>query len=223
MDFDPVKAKLEGREPEGMDAETAALFPDSLVESEVGMIPEGWEAGSFGENSECTDSKRIPLSKQEREKRPGNYPYYGATSIMDYIDDYIFDGTYALMGEDGSVMKKDGSPFLQYVWGKIWVNNHAHVLRGVGAVSTEQLYLFLKTQNISPYITGAVQLKLNQKNMNSIPFIRATDDICEAFGTIIRPVFNLIKSNREEISTLTDIRDTLLPKLISGEIQIPTE
>jgi type I restriction enzyme, S subunit len=223
VDFDPVKAKMEGCEPEGMDAKTASLFPDKLVESELGMIPEGWEVGSFGSVSKCYDSKRIPLSKLVREKRSGDYPYHGATSIMDYVNDYIFDGKYVLMGEDGSVVNDDGSPFLQYVWGQIWVNNHAHVLQGTNSVSTEQLYLFLSIQNISPFTTGAVQLKLNQRNMNSIPFVKAKKEINRAFDMIIQPIFDLIRSNADESITLTHLRDTLLPKLISGEIQIPTE
>jgi len=86
---------------------------------------------SFGEVSQCFDSKRIPLSKKQREeKKPGIYPYHGATSINDYINEYVFDDTYLLLGEDGSVIKENGTPFIQYVWGKIWVNNHAHVLKG---------------------------------------------------------------------------------------------
>ncbi|MCH8474880.1 MAG: restriction endonuclease subunit S [Opitutales bacterium] len=98
---------------------------------------------SVGSVSICLDSKRVPLSKRQREKRQGSFPYYGATSVMDYIDDYLFDETLLLLGEDGSVLKEDGTPFLQYVWGKLWVNNHAHVLKGVSGVSTEELYLFL--------------------------------------------------------------------------------
>ncbi|WP_419627688.1 restriction endonuclease subunit S, partial [Thiolapillus sp.] len=136
VDFDPVKAKMEGKQPEGMTEEIAALFPDRLVDSELGMIPEGWEYKALGDMINIFDSKRIPLSRSQRKARQGKYPYYGATSIMDYVDDYIFDGVYVLIGEDGSVKKPDGTPFLQYVSGKIWVNNHAHVIQGKRLVTS---------------------------------------------------------------------------------------
>lgn len=161
---------------------TAALFPDALVDSELGEIPEGWEVRSFGDVSQCFDSKRIPLSKKKREeKKPGNVPYYGATSVMDYVSEWIFDDIYLLLGEDGSVIKEDGTPFVQYIWDKAWVNNHAHVLQGRSGVSTEQLMIFIQNKNIAAYITGAVQLKLNQGNMNSIPFLDAGEKINDAF------------------------------------------
>jgi type I restriction enzyme S subunit len=145
-----------------------------LVESELGEIPRGWEVKTFGEVAQCYDSKRIPLSKKQREqKKPGDIPYYGATSIMDYVNEWIFNDIYLLIGEDGSVIKEKGTPFVQYIWGKSWVNNHAHILQGKNGVSTEHLMIFIQSQNISAYITGAVQLKLNQGNMNSIPFLHA--------------------------------------------------
>ncbi|MCS3924897.1 restriction endonuclease subunit S [Methanosalsum natronophilum] len=114
-----------------------------MVDSELGEIPPGWEVGRIEDIAQIFDSKRIPLSKREREKRRGKFPYYGATSIMDYIDDYIFDGTFTLMAEDGSVIDNNSYPVLQYVWGKFWVNNHTHVLQGKKPFSTEYLYLLL--------------------------------------------------------------------------------
>lgn len=198
---------------------TANLFPETMEESELGEIPQGWEVKSFGEVSQCFDSKRIPLSKPQREnKKPGDYPYHGATSIMDYVNEWIFDGIYLLLGEDGSVAKEDGTPFIQYIWGKSWVNNHAHVLQGKDSVSTEQLMLFIQTQNIAAYITGAVQQKLNQGNMNSIPFIFADKYINEAFFQSIQPLYAQIRNLSEEIQKLTELRDSLLPKLLSGEL-----
>lgn len=119
-------------------------FPDRFVETEeMGWVPEGWEPTVFGRVSECFDKKRIPLSKKQRqEKSPGTIPYYGATSVMDYVDEWIFNDIYLLVGEDGSVIKEDGTPFTQYIWGKAWVNNHAHVLQGKGDICTEHLLLF---------------------------------------------------------------------------------
>lgn len=156
----------------------------------------------------------------EREKKKGTIPYYGATSVMDYVDERIFDGIYLLLGEDGSVLKEDGTPFIQYIWGPSWVNNHAHVLQGKDDISTEQLLLFISTQNISAYVTGAVQLKLNQKNMSGIPFIKAPDQINRNFYSKIKSLFEKKRLISEETMVLAELRDSLLPKLLSGEIDL---
>ena len=214
--------KMEGGQPEDYAKlkSTAELFPAAMQDSELGEVPEGWEVSNFGKVSTCFDKNRIPLSKREREKKQGLIPYYGATSIMDYVNEHIFDGVYLLLGEDGSVLKDDGSPFIQYIWGKSWVNNHAHVLQGANAVSTEHLMLFMQSQNITAYVTGAVQLKLNQKNMNSIPFINAGQSINNAFYVSIAPLYAYKRNTGEEIIKLSNLRDTLLPKLMSGEIRV---
>ena len=220
VDFDPVKAKMNGEQPEGMDAETASLFPEKLAESEEGLIPDGWELTTVGKVSECFDKRRVPLSKRQREERQGSIPYYGATSVMDYVDEAIFDDIYLLIGEDGSVMKADGTPFVQYIWGPAWVNNHAHVLKGIKSISTEQLMLFFQQTNINAYVTGAVQLKINQRNMNSIPFIKAPKEINERFYDVVAPLYAKIRAIKEENEQLAKLRDTLLPKLLSGEITL---
>lgn len=203
--------------------EIRSLFPSEFeLTDEMEWIPKGWKSCTFGDVSECLDKHRVPLSKKQREeKKPGSVPYYGATSVMDYINEWIFDGIYLLVGEDGSVVKNDGSPFVQYIWGETWVNNHAHVLKGKGDVSTEHLMLFMKDQNLNAYVTGAVQLKINQKNMNRIPFVKASMEINQCFSEWIDSVYSKVRALTEEMMTLTTLRDSLLPKLISGELQIP--
>lgn len=226
VDFEPVRAKLEGRWQRGqslpgLPAHLYHLFPNRLVESELGEIPEGWGISDFGAVSLCLDKHRIPLSSKQRESKKGLIPYHGATSVMDFVDEYIFDGVYLLLGEDGSVLKEDGTPFIQYIWGKSWVNNHAHVLKGKNGVSTEHLMLFMASQNITAYVTGAVQLKLNQKNMNSIPFVKASTEINSEFSKSIASLFDQYRQLSEQSRSLAQIRDTLLPKLISGELRVP--
>jgi type I restriction enzyme S subunit len=219
VDFDPVYAKMEGRDYP-LPAEIMDLFPDALEESELGLIPKGWRVGKLGDMIEIHDSKRIPLSRKQREKRHGKYPYYGATKIMDYVNDYLFDGKYVLMGEDGSVITEEGYPFLQYVWGKFWANNHAHVLTGKNGFSSEYLYILMQKTNIQPYITGAVQLKLNQKNMKSIPMVIPNNKVVDKFDGIIQPFFSKIRNNSNQIEMLVKTRDSLLPKLMNGEIKV---
>jgi type I restriction enzyme, S subunit len=221
VDFDPVRAKMEGKQPFGMDAATAALFPSRLVPSPLGDIPEGWEVKQFKDAANFYNSKRVPLSSREREQRKGSYRYFGATSVMDYVDNYLFDGTYVLVGEDGSVITEKGFPFLQYVWGKFWVNNHAHVLQGKNGWPTEAIYLILAQSNIQHLVTGAVQPKLSMGNLSALKFASPSSQITTAFCDQIAVFFEKIKAISNENVELERTRDYLLPKLISGDIRIP--
>jgi len=221
VDFDPVRAKTEGQQPPGLAPHIANLFPDAFEESELGEIPKGWRVGRLGDIIEIHDSKRIPLSSRERQKRQGLFPYYGAAGIIDHVDDFLFDGIYVLVGEDGSVVTDTGKPVVQYVWDKFWVNNHAHVLKGTGGISGEQLLLLLQQINIIPFVTGAVQPKLSQTNMKAIPVVHGSPRVNEVFGDIVNPVFAKIRAMQAEVKTLAILRNTLLPRLISGELRVP--
>ena len=225
VDFEPVRAKMEGRWREGeslpgLPAEHYPLFPARLVDSQLGPIPEGWGVRSLGEVIEIHDSKRIPLNSRQRAGRQGPYPYYGAAGVMDYVEDYLFEGVYVLIGEDGSVVDDGGYPIVQYVWGQFWVNNHAHVLKARSRVSLEQLYLFLKSTHIVPYVTGAVQPKLNQANLCSVPFLLPTEDVCSAFANTAGPLFQQVRIKADESHALAEQRDGLLPGLVSGEVGV---
>lgn len=182
-------------------------------------LPNGYKYLNLNEVSVNFDSKRKPMSSREREQHKGIYPYYGATSIIDYVDDYIFDDTYLLMGEDGTVKTNEGYPVLQYIWGKSCINNHTHVLQGT-IISTEHLMFALRKKNIETLITGAVQPKINQENMNKIKIIIATDDINIKFEEQIKIIVDKIKFNSIENITLTQLRNTLLPKLMNGKIDL---
>lgn len=222
IDFDPVRAKSEGREPEGMSADIAALFPSEFVDSELGPIPKGWRITSVREAAEIFDSRRVPLSGKQRAEKRGDFPYYGAAALMDYVDDYLFDGVHLLLGEDGSVVDANGFPVTQYVWGRFWVNNHAHVLKGANGVCTEHLMLALKQVPITPYVTGAVQAKLSQGNLWRIPFLMPSESVLTAFSTVISPLYDGIRRNADTADTLQKLRDILLPRLLSGAISLPS-
>jgi type I restriction enzyme S subunit len=215
------KIELNRRMNETLEALAQSLFKSRFVDATQSALPKGWRETNLEDAIVIHDSKRIPLSSRERALRRGKYPYHGAASVMDYVDDYLFDGVYALMGEDGSVVNDDNTPILQYVWGKFWVNNHAHVLTGKNGVSVEHLLLFLKTVNIRPFVTGAVQPKLNQGNLCRVPFVLPPESVSKEFAGIIEPMFARIRANHEESRTLAALRDALLPKLLSGELRVP--
>lgn len=193
-----------------------------MVESELGEIPKEWKIGTISDISNNYNSIRKPLSKIQRENLESICPYYGATKIIDYVDNYIFDGQYILVGEDGTVRTPNGKPYTQFVEGKFWVSNHAHILKG-NSISDEILLLILNNVDIDPYITGAVQPKISKKNLSSIKITIAINDLYNQFNEIIQPYFKEIKNKEKEIKHLQQLRDTLLPKLMSGEIEIPND
>ena len=201
-----------------------ALFKNWFVDYEPfssdNTMPENWRMGTVGDIIELHDSKRIPLSGSERDKMEKIYPYYGATSLMDYVDNYLFDGIYLLLGEDGTVVDDKGFPILQYIDGKFWVNNHAHILTGKLGYSVEELYLLFSLTNIKSIVTGAVQQKVSQTNLKKVPAIIPPVNVLKQFDDIIQPVFAEIRNLRSENQRLSSIRDSILPKLMSGDIDI---
>lgn len=225
------KIELNRRINANLEAQAQALFRSwfvdfepfrdgPFVDSELGKIPQGWKVGNLLDIAELFDYKRKPLSSREREKMQKIYPYYGATSIMDFVDNYIFDGIYLLMGEDGSVANAHGYPYLQYVFGKFWPNNHAHVMQGKNGYTTEMLHCLLLKKNITSIVTGAVQPKISQANMKKILVPLPPDKVCSAFADLINPIYSTRRNSEKENLNLSALRDTLLPKLMTGEITI---
>ena len=129
------------------------------------LCPDGVEYKKLGEVCEILDSQRKPVTKKDR--TAGQYPYYGANGIQDYVDKFIFDGTFLLVGEDGSVVTEHGSPVIHWATGKIWVNNHAHILKEKEGLRLRFLFHYLQTVNIQHLVKG-VPPKLNQKNLREI-------------------------------------------------------
>lgn len=181
---------------------------------------EFWSAGTLGDIIVNYDSMRKPISSRQRAEMKGEYRYFGATSVMDHVNDFLFDGKYLLLAEDGSVIKKDNTPYLQYVWGKFWVNNHAHILQAKDPFTVEYLYLLLSQSNVQSLVSGAVQLKINQKAMNSFKIKLPPKNIVKDFCEIIEPIFEQRRKNEEEIDTLSLVKRNLLPRLISGKIKL---
>ena len=183
-------------------------------------IPEGWGVEKLGNITICHDSKRVPLSSNDRELVKGEIPYYGATGIMDYVNDYIFDGDYVLMAEDGSVMTEKGTPILQRISGKNWVNNHAHVLEPIKNYSCKLLMMLLKDVSVMKIKTGSIQMKINQENMNKIVVpaipLKLLFEINQKLEVIDKQQLNLIEENKQ----LTQLRDWLLPMLMNGQVKV---
>ena len=144
--------------------EAKALFQASLKEM---LEPkEGWEEKLLPEISENLDSIRKPVTKGKR--TAGIYPYYGASGIVDYVDDYLFDEDLLCISEDGANLLMRTYPIAFPISGKVWVNNHAHVLRFKSIVTQKYVEYCFSGMKLDEYITGAAQPKLTQKALNSI-------------------------------------------------------
>jgi type I restriction enzyme S subunit len=156
-----------------------------------------WKEYKLGEVVNILDSKRIPLSSKERSARQGCYPYYGAQGIIDYIDDYIFDGTYLLIAEDGENLKSQKQNVAQLASGKYWVNNHAHILESNGESDIRYICYLLNTLDLSGYITGSAQPKLNQANLVKIAFKLPPLEIQKDIADCLSVFDNKIEVNRK--------------------------
>ena len=160
---------------------------------------------------------RVPLSSRDRSTRPGPFAYHGAAGVLDHVDSYLFGGIYLLVGEDGTVISNDRHPMLQYVWGKFWVSNHAHVLTG-SRISTELLRVALGSVDITAVVTGAVQPKLSMGNLKAVALTLPMRR--EMLEVRLAELAAHERSLGAEHRLLTRTRDALLPKLLSGDVRV---
>ncbi|MCD7944088.1 MAG: restriction endonuclease subunit S [Clostridia bacterium] len=216
------KIELNERINKNLFAQAQTMYKSRFIDFEPfgGVMPSSWHCGTVSEIIELHDSKRIPLSSRERANLDKVYPYYGATSVMDYVDRYLFDGIYLLLGEDGTVVDSKGYPVLQYVDGKFWVNNHAHIITGKNGFTVETLYLLFSLTSVKAIVTGAVQPKISQANLNKIEVVIPSHEELSRFDDCIQPIFSEIRNLRNENAHLASLRDSLLPRLMSGELDV---
>ena len=167
-------------------------------------MKEGWEYKTLGECCDILDRLRKPIKQSKRES--GNIPYYGATGLLDYVNDYIFDDTLVLLGEDGAKWGAgDDSAFI--ISGKTWVNNHAHVLKPYTFLNERYLVYYLKMSNLSDYITGVTVPKLNQEKMRQIIIPLTTLDEQRRIVSYLDSSFKLIDEVKNKaLKSLTEAK-----------------
>ena len=170
------------------------------------MKCDGWDSVSFEELVEFHDQRRIPLSKKERSGRSGPFPYYGAQGIIDWIDDYIFDGRYLLIAEDGENLRSRKQPIAYMADGQFWVNNHAHVVKAVrGKADDDFLRACVEFHPLSGLITGAAQPKLSQTNLKRLLVDAPSYAVQTRIGQAVRVVDGLLENNRRRIEILNEM------------------
>jgi type I restriction enzyme, S subunit len=169
-----------------------------------------WTRVTVGGVVEFYDYRRVPLSSRERSQRHGKYPYYGASGIIDYIDDYIFDGRYLLIAEDGENLNSRKTPIAFFASGKFWVNNHAHIVRcNQGKADDYFLKSWFDQANISGYITGAAQPKLSQANLKRIQLPLPPLSTQRKIAAILSAYDDLIENNSRRIKILEEMASAI--------------
>jgi|SRR5690554_6727765 len=169
------------------------------------------------------DGRRIPIKAGERKNTHGTYPYYGATGVIDYVDDFIFEGERLLISEDGANLVARKYPIAFIADGKYWVNNHAHVVNALPEL-TSNLYLkkFFAWVDLSSYITGSAQPKLSQGKLNTIPVpvppLSEQTEIVAELDKAYQLTETLKKEIGEKLGILTSLKASILDSAFKGEL-----
>ncbi len=212
------------------DTSVEPLLKDLNVEPEPSRgeieIPETWAWVPFASIVENHDGRRVPVKSSDREKRRGKYPYYGASGAIDTIDNFLFDGTFLLIGEDGANLLSRSTPIAFTAEGRFWVNNHAHVVQPRPGV----VHGFLEAQfngiDLQDYVTGTAQPKLTQGALNGIPIALPPTGEQEEIVGRVRALFHLAEVVGERTehasSRVRRLAQAVLAKAFSGEL-VPTE
>ncbi|ANV97413.1 hypothetical protein BBW65_00635 [Helicobacter enhydrae] len=194
-------------------------IPKGYKRTEIGILPENWEVVRLGEVTECLDHKRIPLNESQRARCEKIFPYYGASGMIDYVDDYIFDEKLVLLGEDGANIIDRSTRLAFCVEGKIWVNNHAHVLRPKG-INQYFLAEILEILKYDKYNTGTAQPKLKQEIVSRIqiplPPLAEQEKIAEILSTWDTQIQNL----QSLITEKKNLKKGLYQALLSAKIRL---
>jgi hypothetical protein len=176
----------------------------------------GWEYKKLGDCTQILDSQRKPVTKRDR--KSGIYPYYGATGIQDYVDKYIFDGRYVLVGEDGAKW----SSFTQSAFiieGKTWVNNHAHVLRTNDFLVDSFLVYFLNYSDLDSYISGAIIRKLTQASLRNIDIPLPPKSTQLAIVSELDKINELIRLKKEQLKDFDNLAQSLFYEMFGDPVE----
>jgi type I restriction enzyme S subunit len=165
-----------------------------------------WEEIPLGDLVDLFDHERVPLSSKQRSVRPGPYPYYGAQGVIDHVDDFIFDGRFILIPEDGENLRSRKLPIAYFADGQFWVNNHAHIAKAKPGIAVDRFVQgALEATDIGPFVTGAAQPKLSQANLRQIRLRVPTIEQQVTIASILDAIDDLIENNRRRVDVLEEM------------------
>lgn len=190
-------------------------------------VPDGWDIIKLKYLAENLDSERIPLNGDERDKMQGDIPYWGANSVMDYVNDWIFNEKLVLLGEDGAPFFDRTREVSFVIEGKNWVNNHAHILRTNEKISDYFLKHVLNTVDYARYLKGSTRDKLTKGEMSQIlvqvPPKEEQEEIVSYIDQETKKVNDLIEKAEEGIKRLKEYRQSLITEVVTGQIDVRGE
>lgn len=197
------------------------VYKDSGVEW-IGEIPIHWVVKRIKFITDNYDGKRIPLNSEERGNRKGGYPYYGANGILDYIDDFIFDGEFILVGEDGAPFFEDNKNVSLVTEGKFWVNNHSHIIKAKNGYLSRYISHSLNLVDYKLFITGSTRDKLTQNDLNriliSIPNLSEQSKITNFLNYKTKQIDDLIVKKQNLIELLKEKRTAIISQAVTKGI-----
>lgn len=177
-----------------------------------------WEKEYLGNIAIFFNNQRIPLSETERQKRQGKFRYYGASGVIDYVDDYLFDGEYILIGEDGANILTRSTPLAFIVKGQFWVNNHAHIFQSKDGNNTF-LATYLENLNYKRFNSGTAQPKLNLDNLKKVPVANPTQEEQTKIAKFITAVDEKISQLNEQHQLMIQYKKGVMQKIFNQEIR----
>lgn len=196
-------------------------IPDGYKQTEVGIIPEDWDICELQTAVDFLDGQRRPIKSGDRAKISGPYPYYGASGIVDYVNDYIFDDNLILLGEDGENILSRNLPLAFMVSGKIWVNNHAHVMKPNDSFDITYLTEYLESIDYSLLNSGTAQPKLNKQTCLKIKVIKPSKKEQTAIANVLSDTDALITKLEQLIAKKQAIRTAIMQQLLTGRTRLP--
>ena len=196
-------------------------IPQGYKQTEIGTIPEDWEISELQNAVDFLDGLRRPVKSGDRAKISGIYPYYGASGIVDYVNDFIFDDELILLGEDGENILSRNLPLAFKVSGKIWVNNHAHVMKPKNDFDIGYLTDFLESLDYSLLNSGTAQPKLNKQNCLKIKVAKPSLKEQTLIATALSDVDNLISELEKLITKKQAIKTATMQQLLTGKTRLP--
>ncbi len=193
-----------------------------MAQQEEVKLPNGWILSKLGEYLEFHNGKRKPISLKNRSSRQGEYPYYGATGIIDYLDGYTHDGQYILIGEDGANLLSKSKPLAFLAEGQYWVNNHAHTVKCSLNCPNEYVEKYINSLSLAPWITGSAQPKLNKANLEKIPVPLAPlpeqKRIVEKLDSLLAQVDTIQQRLNNLPNIIKRFRQSVLAAAVSGKL-----
>ena len=190
-------------------------------QTEVGVIPEDWEVKPLGGVVDFLDGKRRPVKDSDRAKMRGDVPYYGASGIVDYVNDHLFDEDLVLLGEDGENILSRNSRLAFKITGKAWVNNHAHVLKPKPGMSLDYLAEFLESRDYTQFNTGTAQPKLTKLTCSALPVLCPPQLEQRAIAEALRDVDGLLAALDRLIAKKRDLKQAAMQQLLTGQTRLP--